>query len=324
MEENTLNRRAAMLLGAALAASTPVVAQTALPLLDTDSLPDPKEVVPIWPGKAPGDLGTPRVLKLTERSPDPAHYHDRAVTGVTTPDLTVYRPAKPNGAALLIMPGGGYDHITTDKEGADVAREFNKAGITGFVLRYRLPPEGWDHSMDVPLQDAQRAIRLIRARSSTFGVDPHRVGVMGFSAGGHMASTMATRWDAVTYVPVDAVDSQDTRPDFAGLIYAGVMMGGRNIEPQPSEALIQERAPLHHVSDKMPACFLAQNVDDPAVPVGNLVLFFEALRKEKVPVALHIFEKGGHGFGIRGAYGTPTGAWPRLFVEWGRAHGYWA
>lgn len=323
MEKTDLDRRTALLLGAALAASTPAAAQT-LPVLETDSLPDSREVVPIWPGKAPGDLGTPRTLTIKERSPDPARYHDRAVTGITTPDLTVYRPARPNGAALLIMPGGGYDHITTDKEGTDIAREFNKTGITGFVLRYRLPPEGWDDSMDVPLQDAQRAIRLIRARSGDFGVDPRRVGVMGFSAGGHMASTMATRWDAKTYAPVDGTDALDTRPDFAGLIYAGVMMGGRNIEPNPTDDLVRQRAPLHHVTAAMPPCFLAQNVDDPAVPVGNLVLFFEELRKTKIPAALHLFEKGGHGFGIRGAYGTPTGAWPGLFVEWGRAHDYWA
>ncbi len=296
MEETALNRRAALLLGAALASATPAAAQTgaALPSLDTDSLArNPRAGAAVaWPGKAPGDQGTARTHAVTERSPEPSRYHDRADTGITMPDLMVYRPAQPNGAALLIMPGGGYTHITTDKEGADIAREFNKAGITGFVLRYRLPPEGWDNSMDVPHQDAQRAIRLIRARAASFGVDPRRVGVMGFSAGGHMSSTMATRWDAVTYAPVDAVDSQDTRPDFAGLIYAGVMMGGRNIEPNPSEALIQARAPLYHVRENTPPCFLAQNVDDPGVPVGNLVLFFEALRKQKVPAALHLFEKG--------------------------------
>jgi acetyl esterase/lipase len=306
-------------------AATQAMAQPALPLLDTDRLPDSNEIVPLWPGKAPGDLGTPRTLTIKERSPDPAHYHDRATTGISMPDITAYRPKHPNGAAILLMPGGGYDHVTTDKEGADVAREFGKAGITCFVLRYRLPPEGWADSMDVPLQDAQRAMRLIRARAKAFGIDPARLGVMGFSAGGHLAATIATRGAAVkVYEPVDEADVLDCRPDFAGLIYAGVMMGGRNIEPSPSPDLVTARAPLHHVAAAMPPCFLAQNIDDPQVPVGNLVLFFEALRKEKVPCELHLFEKGGHGFGIRGAVGLTTAAWTQLFLTWGKSHNFFS
>jgi acetyl esterase/lipase len=317
-----MDRRAVML-GTGLLAATQAMAQTGLPLLDTDPHPDSSEIVRLWPGKAPGDLEIPRTLVIKERSSDPARYHDRAATGISIPDLTVYRPARAEGAAILLMPGGGYDHVTTDKEGADVAREFNKSGITCFVLRYRLPPEGWADSMDVPLQDAQRAMRLIRARAKSFGVDPARLGVMGFSAGGHLAATIATRGSNIkVYEPVDDADTLDCRPDFAGLIYAGVMMGGRNIEPSPSPETIMARAPLHHVSSAMPPCFLAQNIDDPQVPVGNLVLFFEALRKEKVPCELHLFEKGGHGFGIRGAAGLTTAAWTTLFVTWGKAHGF--
>ncbi len=317
-----MNRRT-ILLGTGLLAAAQAAAQPAISPLDTDRLPDSKEVVKLWPGKAPGDFGTPRTLHIVERSQEPTNYHDRAVTGISAPDITVYRPARTNGAALLLMPGGGYDHVTTDKEGADVAREFNKAGITCFVLRYRLPPEGWESSMNVPLQDGQRAMRLIRARARDFGVDPARLGVMGFSAGGHLAATMAT-WgsSAMVYEPVDATDTLNCRPDFAGLIYAGVMMGGRNIEPSPTPELIETRAPLHHVAATMPPCFLAQNIDDPQVPVGNLVLFFEALRKQAVPCELHLFEKGGHGFGIRGAIGLTTAAWTSLFLAWGKSHGF--
>lgn len=313
-----MDRRAALVLGGvALLASAEADAE----ILDTDNMADSTEVVPLWPGKPPGDLGTARSLTITERSKDP-HYHDRAATGVSVPDITVYRPRKPDGSAILLMPGGGYDHITTDKEGADVAREFGKSGITCLVLRYRLPREGWDDSMNVPLQDAQRAMRIIRARATAFGIDPARLGVMGFSAGGHLAATMAT-WgpDAKAYAAVDAVDAQDCKPNFAGLIYAGVMMGGRNIEPNPSPEIVQARAPLHHVAASMPPTFMAQNIDDPQVPVANLVLFFEAVRKAGIPSELHLFEKGGHGFGIRGAAGT-TGFWPRLFVAWGAAHGF--
>jgi len=318
-----MDRRSALVLGTALLAGTQAVAQTSLPLLDTDNIASSDELLPLWPGKAPGDLGTPRKLTITERSKEPARYHDRAATGVSQPDLAVYRPARPDGSALLLMPGGGYDHVTTDKEGTDVALEFAKSGITSFVLRYRLPPEGWSDSMDVPLQDAQRAMRLIRARAKQYSLDPERIGVMGFSAGGHLAATMATRGPEVkAYAAIDSADALDCRPNFAGLIYAGVMMGGRNIEPNPSQDQITARAPLHHVTASVPPCFLAQNIDDPQVPVRNLVAFFEALRKASVPCELHLFEKGGHGFGIRGALGTPTAAWTRLFLAWGASHGF--
>jgi len=316
-----MDRRSALVLGAAMLAASRAQAQ--IPLLDTDNMADSGELLPLWSGKAPGDLDGPRRLIMTERSKEPGRYHDRAATGVTQPDLTVYRPVRPDGSALLLMPGGGYDHVTTDKEGADVAREFAKSGITSFVLRYRLPPEGWSNSADVPLQDAQRAMRLIRARATQYSIDPARLGVVGFSAGGHLAATMATRGPAVkAYAPVDAADALDCRPNFAGLIYAGVMMGGRNIEPDPSPEEIAARAPLHHVSAAVPPSFLCQNIDDPQVPVANLVAFFEALRKAGVPCELHLFEKGGHGFGIRGALGTPTAAWPKLFLAWGTSHGF--
>jgi acetyl esterase/lipase len=318
-----MDRRAAIALGAVLLGAARAKADSDLPLLDTDRAPESTEVIRLWPGKAPGDLGVARTLTVTERSSEPKLYHDRAVTGISTPDITVYRPARPEGSAILLMPGGGYDHLTTDKEGADVARDFGKSGITAFVLRYRLPPEGWANSPDAPLQDAQRAMRLIRARAAQWSLDPARLGVMGFSAGGHLAATMATRGPGVkAYEPVDDADGLDCRPNFAGLIYAGVMMGGRNIEPNPTAEDVAARAPFNHISPGVPPNFLCQNIDDPQVPVDNLVRYFEVLRKTGVPCALHLFEKGGHGFGIRGALGTPTAAWPRLFVAWGAAHGF--
>lgn len=311
-----MDRRAAMLLG-----GTVLLVTTGARAQNTAA--DSTEVVTLWPGKAPGDTGAPRTLAVTERSPEPARYHDRAERGITTPSLTVYRPAQPNGAAILVMPGGGYDHLTVDKEGGDIARAFNTHGITGFVLRYRLAPEGWENSMDVAIQDAQRAMRLIRHRATDFGVDPARLGVMGFSAGGHLAATMATRGpQAQVYQPVDAADALGCRPDFAGLIYPGVMMGGGNVEPHPTPEMIAARAPMHHVTASVPPCFLCQNIDDRQVPVANLVTFFEELRKQKIPAALHLFETGGHGFGIRGALGTPTAVWPQLFLAWGKHHGF--
>jgi acetyl esterase/lipase len=321
-----MDRRQTLVLGtAALLAGTAAQAQVpgVLPSLDTDKMSDSTEIVPLWPGKPPSDLGTSRNLVITERSKEPQRYRDRSATGISIPDLTVYRPATPDGSALLLMPGGGYDHVTTDKEGTDVAREFTKSGITSFVLRYRLPREGWANSQDVPLQDAQRAMRLIRSRAAQFAIDPARLGVMGFSAGGHLAATMATRGPgAKVYDAVDDSDALDCRPNFAGLIYAGVMMGGRNIEPNPTPEQIQARAPLHHVSGIVPPTFMCQNIDDTQVPVANLVAMFETLRKTGIPCEMHLFEKGGHGFGIRGAVGTPTAVWPNLFVAWGKSHGF--
>ena len=317
-----MDRRSALILGGATLLAAQAQAQE-LPVLDTDNMADSTEVVPLWPKAAPGDTGVARALKLTERSKDPTRYHDRAATGISMPDLTVFRPAKPDGSAILLMPGGGYDHLTTDKEGADVARELGKSGITCFVLRDRLPREGWNQSMDVPLQDAQRAMRILRSRSAHFGIDPSRVGVMGFSAGGHLAAQMAT-WgpDARTYAPIDEADALDSRPNFAGLIYAGVMMGGRNIEPNPTPELVDARAPMRHVTTAVPPTFMCQNIGDPQVPVLNLVAFFQELLKIKVPCELHMFEKGGHGFGIRDTIGMPNAAWPRLFVTWGASNGF--
>ena len=285
------------------------------------ALADQQEIR-LWNGAAPGSEKLALKEMVTERSAV-AQTPDRAITNVQNPTITAYLPAQPNGVAVLVIPGGAYARVVIDTGGTDIARRLNQSGITAFVLKYRLPGEGYTNRQVVPLQDAQRAMRLIRARAARYSVDPARLGVMGFSAGGHLAATMATRGpDVKAYDAVDEADALDCRPNFAGLIYAGVMMGGRNIEPNPTPEQIAARAPLHHVSGAVPPSFLCQNIDDPQVPVANLILFFEALRKASVPCELHLFEKGGHGFGIRGALGTPTAIWPRLFVAWGASHGF--
>jgi len=185
--------------------------------------PDPTETIELWPGAPPGAPATLPVEAAHERSKDSA-YNDRYVLGISRPRMAVFRPRRPNGAAVLIAPGGGYSWVVVDKEGYEMARWLAARGVTAFVLFYRLPQEGWTARPDTPLQDSQRAMRLIRARAASFGVDPRRVCAMGFSAGGHVCSDLLARFAAPVYAPVDAVDRLSARPDIAAPIYPVVSM----------------------------------------------------------------------------------------------------
>jgi acetyl esterase/lipase len=292
---------------------------------------DPTEVYPLWPGTPPGGRGLRLKDKTVERSTDTASFHDRFVADVGRPTLTVFRPQKPNGAAVLIAPGGGYIRIVLDKEGYESARFLAAAGVTAFVLRYRLPGEGWAGREDVPLQDAQRAMRLIRAGAKKFAIDPAHVGVMGFSAGGHVAASLATRFAAPVYKPRDKADGLDARPDFAALLYPVITMGegchagSRDalLGPDPAPEAIAARSCENLVGAKTPPTFITFAADDPAVPPApNGLAMFEALCRQNVPTELHAFEAGGHGFGIRLAAGKPCAAWPDLFLAWARSHAF--
>jgi acetyl esterase/lipase len=294
-------------------------------------LADPTETVLLWPGAPPGNSGTAPTLLIEEHSTDPAHSHNRTAIGIAQPFMQVFRPAQPDGSALLIAPGGGYHNEWFDGEGYDIARHFNRAGITCFVLRYRLPAEGWADRADVPLQDAQRAVRLIRAGAAKYGIDPARVGVMGFSAGGHLAGSLATRYDAKVYAPIDAADSQDTRPAFAALIYpvitmqAGAETGSRDhlLGASPSEAQLALYSCEKQVSAAMPPCFVCCAADDPLVPpMPNSLAMFQAVHGVAVPAELHVFEVGGHGFCIGNTVGKPVSEWPDLFLRWTASHGW--
>ncbi|MET0307225.1 MAG: alpha/beta hydrolase, partial [Sphingomonas sp.] len=178
----------------------------------------PDATVNIWPGEAPGLLDPDLRERIIERSKDPA-VPDRALDRIRTPHLDVFRPATPNGAALLIMPGGGYERVVLDKEGYEIASWLSARGVTCFVLFYRLPAEGWKNAPDVPLADAQRAMRLIRARAAEWQVDPLRIAAMGFSAGGHVCADLATRFEHNVYAPVDAADTGSARPMLAAPLY---------------------------------------------------------------------------------------------------------
>src|ERR1700712_4625050 len=301
------------------------------PVPTTDRLPgDPNETIPLWPHIPPGGDGLHLTLQLLERSPPPELFHDRFVTDIAQPLLTVFRPDKPDGSALLVAPGGGYRRVVIDKEGFEAAHRLNGSGVTVFVLRYRLPGEGWANAADVPLQDAQRPMRIIRARAADFKIDPKRVGVLGFSAGGHVAASLITRADEPVYKPIDKLDQIGARPDFAGLMYPVISMippiahaGSREklLGANPTEAQQTLYSPDHHVTSNTPPTFIALAADDKEVPPDNGLAMAAALRAAGVPHELHMFEEGGHAFGLRLIQGKPAAVWPDLFLRWGARHG---
>jgi acetyl esterase/lipase len=197
----------------------PPVAASGLP----PGLPQPVETIDLWPKGAPGAPELPLVETVNERSTD-ALVTDRAVFGISRPRMAVFRPDQPNGAAVLLTPGGGYKWVVVDKEGYEMARWLAARGFTAFVLFYRLPGEGWASGPDTSLADAQRAMRLIRHRARDLGVDPERVAAMGFSAGGHVCADLAARFEASVYAPVDAADRLSAKPQSAAPIYPVVSM----------------------------------------------------------------------------------------------------
>ncbi len=292
---------------------------------------DPTEIVPLWPGIPPGGEGVKLEAKIAERSNDTAAYHDRFVTDIGAPLLTVFRPERPDGSAVVLAPGGGYVRVVIDKEGMEAARRLNASGVTVFMLRYRLPGEGWANAADVPLQDAQRAMRIVRAGALGFGIDPNRLGVLGFSAGGHVAASLATRFADSVYRPVDHIDTQDAKPAFAGLMYPVVTMGAgahpgsrsKLLGSNPSDAQVAAYSCEKRVKERTPPSFLCFAADDDAVPpMENGMALFHALRREKILAEMHIFQEGGHGFGIRLAKGKPASAWPELLLHWAYSNGW--
>ncbi|MBW8815999.1 MAG: alpha/beta hydrolase [Caulobacterales bacterium] len=310
---------------AALASAAPLAAAADSPLE-----PDPAETVPLWPGPPPGARAQLPQEQIVDRIKT-SGFQDRFVTGIGHPLLTVIRPARPNGAALIVAPGGGYVRVVIDKEGFEVGHRMAAAGITVFVLRYRLPGEGWDKAADVPLQDAQRAVRLVRAGAKGFGIDPARVAFMGFSAGGHVAASIATRFAEAVYAPVDAADALSARPDLSCPMYPVVTMdpafahaGSREtlLGPHPTAEVEARYSPERRVTAQTPPTFLVHAWDDATVPVENSLRYLEALRAQKIPAEAHLFAEGGHGFGIRGAQGKPAAAWLDLFLAWARRQGF--
>ena len=329
-----MDRRTALgLIGLSTAAAfaKPALADTVV--VGDGVLPsDPKDIITLWPGTPPGGRGVSLPpIRVTNHEPPYITPSDRAIDQVGVPILNVFPPDRPDGSAMILAPGGGYAREMLDFEGMDVARHFNAAGVTCFVLRYRLPAEGWQNRADVPLQDAQRAMRLVRANAGKYGIDPARIGFMGFSAGGHVACSIATRFAAKVYAPMDDADKADARPSFSVPMYPVVTMGAgahqgsrdRLIGLDPSPEMVDAYSCEKHVPADAPPTFLALAADDTTVPpMPNAGAYFAALQAAKIPSEMHMFEAGGHGFGIARTAGKATAAWPSLLLQWGTSHGF--
>jgi acetyl esterase/lipase len=230
--------------------------------------------------------------------------------------------AKANSTAIVVLPGGGYGHLAMDHEGSQIADWLNGLGVTAFVVKYRMSSTG--HRHPVPMMDAQRAIRTVRARAKEWGIDPQRVGVLGFSAGGHLASTVATHFDAGKAEDADAIEHESSRPDFAILCYPVISMkesyshkgSAKNLLGEsPDPKLVDSLSNETQVTEKTPPTFIFQTSEDKGVPAENCVAFYLALHKAGVPAEMHIFQNGRHGLGL--AKDTPgTSEWPKLCAKW--------
>jgi acetyl esterase/lipase len=228
------------------------------------------------------------------------------VSQVTSPTITPYLPenGKATGTAVIVFPGGGYINLATGHEGRAIAEEFNKIGVTAFVVKYRLPSDSIMVDKTIgPLQDAQRAIQIVRQRAAEWHIDPARVGVIGFSAGGHLASTLATHFDKAV---ISNEDHISLRPDFAMLIYPVITFGPyahtgsrqNLIGENPSRELVELYSNERQITAMTPPCYLIHAGDDDAVPVQNSLMFYDELIRHKVKAEMHIFQAGGHGFGL--------------------------
>jgi acetyl esterase/lipase len=273
-------------------------------------------VVDLWPGKTPGDVG----IQGEERSrihPSPLVGPTKLITNVTRPTLTVYQPAKEKntGTAMLICPGGGYWDLYWELEGEEVASWLNSLGITGIILKYRVPRRPGDVRGEPPLGpqlDAQRAVSLVRSRAAEWGIDPQRIGMVGFSAGGHLVLATATNFEKRTYEPIDAVDEVSCRPDFGILCYSGYLKAKDKDEIWPGLRIPAGTPPI-----------LLAHANDDSVKVGgsdaeNSAFMYIALKRAGIPVELHIFANGNHDFGVR-QNDKLASSWTELCVKWLRS-----
>jgi acetyl esterase/lipase len=271
--------------------------------------------IPIWPGAGPNarPAAGPESVTVYRQKPvagRPWTY----VSNVSRPTITVYSPTVRNtGAAVIVFPGGGYEILAIDLEGTEACDWLTSRGITCVLLKYRVPcaVTGSYRDCATALQDAQRALGLVRSRSAEWGIDQHRIGVLGFSAGGHMVAAISTHFDRRLYAPVDAADRESCRPDFAIALYPGHLAArSRGFALNPDI----------RVTGRTPPTILVQAQDDPVDPVENSLVYYSALRRAGVVAEMHVFAKGGHAFGLRRT-AQPITEWPALVERWLRTIG---
>jgi acetyl esterase/lipase len=274
------------------------------------------DVVTLWPGQPPSEKGPiGEEADMTKESEGKVGGRRLIRLGnVTKPILEIHRPAKDRdtGASVVIAPGGGYHILAWDLEGTEVAEWLNSIGVTGIVLKYRVPRRPGDPTDQPPvqpLQDAQRALSVVRSRAKEWNLDPERIGILGFSAGGHLAANAATNWDKRAYEPVDEADKASCRPNFAVLIYPAYLANKEGTALNPEI----------RVSKETPPTFMAHAGNDPITPVNSIQMYL-ALKKAGVPAELHIYPTGGHGYGLRPTE-EPVTSWPKRCEEWLRKQG---
>ncbi|MCW5979876.1 MAG: alpha/beta hydrolase [Bryobacteraceae bacterium] len=269
--------------------------------------------IPLWKGPAPGDTAGigPEHDTTTDKDALVAGKRVSRITNIANPTITVYPTAKaaPKGPAVLVFPGGGYRILAWDLEGTEICEWLNSVGVTCVLVKYRVPAREGLPRWAPPLQDAQRALGTVRARASEWGIDPVRVGVLGFSAGAHLSAMLSNSFDQRRYPRVDAADDLSCRPDFAVLVYPG------GIVPRDSDAM----SPDLHVIPKAPPTFIVQTQDD-NVRVENSLAYYAALKAAKVPIEMHLYPSGGHGYGLRPSPHSVS-AWPARVEDWMRSLG---
>jgi len=284
-----------------------------------------QETIPLYPDSIPNSKPGPNKEK-SEISPED---HILIISDVSIPTMTIFLPAKnlANGAAVIIYPGGGYHIVAAGHEGYDVAKEFNKQGIAAFVVKYRIPSDETMIRKEIgPLQDAQRAIELVRQNAKKWNIDSRRVGIMGFSAGGHLASTAGTHYE---HEYISNKNHINLRPDFMILVYPVISftdsighMGSRDnlLGKSPTPEKIIEYSNDLQVNTKTPPTYLVHAKDDDAVPVQNSIHFYEALRKNNVKAEIFLYDHGGHGFGLNNP--TSQVKWIDLVIQWMKNSGW--
>lgn len=273
----------------------------------------------VWPGGAPDSNG----ITASEEK-----YDGVRLRNVTEAEMYVYLPAKDKntGAAVVICPGGGYQILAMDHEGYNIANWLAERGVAGIVLKYRMP----NGHHQIPSGDARRAIRTVRAYAKEWGINPAKVGIAGSSAGGHLASTVGTRFDPGNSEAVDPVERYSSRPDFMLLLYPAISfneefghMGSRRnlIGDGNNWEMVQQYSNELHITSDTPPTFLILADDDKTVVPRNSIEFYAALKAHNIPAEMHIFQKGGHGFGMRNN-NIPADSWPELFMDWLKATGF--